>query len=344
VTWVVFAFAPDFTWLLISRALAGVCAANISTAQAYMADVFPPERRAKGMGLIGMAFGLGFVFGPAIGGALVSEGVLGLLGFAPDYANGAIVEGTDATETFRRAQLAAPSLFAAGLSAAAFIMTVIWMRESLPPELRSGVQPRKGKFALLLEGLRKPAIGPMLLVYFVVTLGFANLEAMFAQFNADHLGIKASANAWVFVTIGLTLALVQGGLIGRLSARFGSRAVLATGMAGLVVTMLLFGFQLELNPGMNALLWLILISIAIGAFNGLCNPSVLAIISRHTPPDQQGGAMGYTASAATLGRIIGPIVAGVIYDAAGPQWPFALGAALIAVGLLVLGSRWKRVA
>jgi MFS transporter, DHA1 family, tetracycline resistance protein len=342
-TWVMFAFAPDFTWLLISRALAGVCAANISTAQAYMADVFPPERRAKGMGLIGMAFGLGFVFGPAIGGALVSEGVLGLIGFAPDYVNGKIAEGTDATLAFRKAQLAAPSLFAAALSLAAFLMTVFLMRESLSPELRRGIGPRKGKLELFIEGLRKPAIGPMLLVYFVVTLGFANLEAMFAQFNADHLRIRASANAWVFVTIGLTLALVQGALIGRLSSRFGSRAVLATGLAGLVVSMLLFGFQLELNPGINLMLWLILVSIAIGAFNGLCNPSILSIISRHTPPDQQGGAMGYTASAATLGRIIGPIAAGIIYDAAGPQWPFALGAALIAAGLLVLIARWRRV-
>ncbi len=340
-TWIMFAFARDYTWLLISRALAGVCAANLSTAQAYIADVFPPERRAKGMGLIGMAFGLGFVFGPAIGGALVSEGLLGVLGYVPDYVNGAIAAGTPATTAFRHAQLTLPALFAAGLSTTSFVLAVFVMRESLSPALRAGLGPRQSRLKALIAATTRPGIGPMLLVYFVVTLGFANLEAMFSQFNVDHLGISASANAWVFVAIGLTLAFVQGGLIGRLTARLGSRGVLAIGLAGLVVFMGLFGFQVELNPGLNALLWLILLGIGIGAFNALCNPSILAIISSHTRADQQGGAMGITASAATLGRIAGPLLGGIVYDAAGPQWPFAVGGVLIAAGLMILIGRWK---
>lgn len=339
-TWVMFAFAPSFTWLLISRALAGVCAANISTAQAYMADVFPPERRAKGMGLIGMAFGLGFVFGPAIGGFLVSELLLGLIGYAPDYANGAIIAGA-ATDEFRRAQLMVPGLFAAGLSAVSFVLCLVALRESLSPELRRGLGPRQSRLRALFAAVAKPAVGPMLLVYFLVTLGFANLEAMFAQFNSDHLQIKASANAWVFVAIGLTLAFVQGALIGRLTKAMGSRALLALGLAGLTLFMFLFGFQTDLNPGINALLWLILLSIGIGAFNALCNPSLLAIISSHARADEQGGAMGITASAATLGRIAGPLLGGIVYDAAGPEWPFAVGGALIAGGLLFLAMRWK---
>lgn len=329
VTWIMFAFAPSFTWLLISRALAGVCAANISTAQAYMADVFPPERRAKGMGLIGMAFGLGFVFGPAIGGLLVSEGLLGLLGYAP------------ATDEFRRAQLMVPGLFAAGLSAVSFVLCLTVLRESLSPELRRGLGPRRSRMRALIAAVAKPALGSMLLVYFLVTLGFANLEAMFAQFNSDHLNIKASANAWVFVAIGLTLAFVQGALIGRLTKAMGSRALLALGLAGLALFMFLFGFQKELNPGMGMLLWLILLSIGIGAFNALCNPSLLAIISSKARADEQGGTMGITASAATLGRIVGPLLGGIVYDAAGPQWPFAVGGFLIAAGLLVLSAKWK---
>lgn len=332
-TWVLFAFAPNFTVLLLSRALAGVCAANLSTAQAYMADTFPAERRAKGMGLIGMAFGLGFVFGPAIGGLLVSEPFLGVLGFSP---------GAD-VRSFQRAQLAVPSLFAACLSLLAFTLTLTVMRESLSAEQRASLPPREGKLGALVRSLRRPGIGPMLLVYFVVTLGFANLEAMFSQFNVDHLRIAASANAWVFVAVGLTLAFVQGGLIGRLTRALGSRVVLATGLAGLVVMMLLFGFQVELNPGLHAMVWLVLLAIGIGLFNALCNPSVLAIISSHTRADEQGGMMGVAASAATLGRIIGPVTAGAVYDAAGPQWPFAIGGILIAAGLLLLLARWKNV-
>lgn len=330
VTWIMFALATDFLWLLISRALAGVCAANLSTAQAYMADVFPPEKRAKGMGLIGMAFGLGFVFGPAVGGLLTHDPFLALF-FTP---------GTD---TFARAHLFMPAFFAAGLSTLSFVLSVTMLRESLSPELRAGLGPRKGKLTELFEALRRPAIRPMLIVYFVVTLGFANLEAMFSQFNADYLQISPSANAWVFVAIGLTLAVVQGGLIGRLTKKLGSPGVLVIGLGGLAAMMFVFGFQKELNPGLAPYLWLVLVAIGIGLFNGLCNPSVLAIISSHARADAQGGTMGFTASAATLGRIAGPITGGIVYDATGPQWPFALGGVLIATGLLILLARWRNV-
>jgi len=330
-TWVMFAFAPGFTILLLSRALAGVCAANISTAQAYMADVFPPERRAKGMGLIGMAFGLGFVFGPAIGGFLVSETLMGWLGQTP---------GSD---EFHRMQLMVPSLFAAGLSVTAFVMTLTIMRESLSPQLRAGLGPRRSRMAQFVAALGRPAIGPMLVVYLVVTLGFAQLESMFTQFNADHLALSASANAWVFVVIGLTLAFVQGGLIGRLARRFGSPALLAFGLTGLTLAMLLFGFQVELNPGLHGYVWLLLCAVLIGFFNGLINPNVLAIISSHARADEQGGTMGFTASAATLGRIIGPILGGYIYDRFGPEIPFAVGATLIGLGLLLFIARWKAI-
>lgn len=331
VTWVIFAFAPSFTVLLISRMLAGVCAANISTAQAYMADVFPAERRSKGMGLIGMAFGLGFVFGPAIGGALVSETVLGWLGWSP----------TDDMQAFRRAQLMVPSLFAAGLSAIAFLLTITRMQESLSAELR-GKRSRKGRIAQLVEGLRRPAIGPMLVVYLIVTLGFANLEAMFTQFNADYLELDASHNAWVFVVIGLTLAFVQGGLIGRLSKALGPPKVLLIGLAGLTGAMFLFGYQVRINEfvGVNQFVLLLFFSFLIGAFNGLCNPSVLAIISSHARAEDQGGTMGFTASAATLGRIIGPLLGGYIYDRFGPEIPFAVGGTLIGIGMLLFIARW----
>jgi MFS family permease len=351
-TWVVFAFAPGFTWLLISRALAGVCAANISTAQAYMADVFPPERRSKGMGLIGMAFGLGFVFGPAIGGALVSETLLGWFGYGP---------AIDA-HAFHRAQLMVPSLFAAGLSLTAFILTLTIMRESrwgLSPKgtvpvvdrqrsTGNGDSPQKrgqspGRMAQFAAALTRPGIGPMLVVYLIVTLGFAQLEAMFTQFNAEYLALDASHNAWVFVVIGLTLAFVQGGLIGRLSKALGPAKVLLIGLAGLTVAMFLFGYQVRINEyiGVNQFVLLLFFSFLIGAFNGLCNPSVLAIISSHARADEQGGTMGFTASAATLGRIIGPILGGYIYDRFGPEQPFAVGGALIGLGLLFFLARWK---
>ncbi|MHC4841937.1 MAG: MFS transporter, partial [Planctomycetota bacterium] len=311
ITWVVFAFAPTFTWLLVSRAMAGVFAANLSTAQAYMADVFPAEKRAKGMGLIGMAFGLGFVFGPAIGGLLASDWLLEMM-----YEPG--------SETLTHARLFVPACFAGGLSAISFMLATFRMEESYTPEMRAAAPPRKGRFAELFDALGRPGMGSMLLVYFLVILGFANLEAMFSQFNADHLKLDQSTNMWVFVTIGLTLAFVQGGLIGRLTRALGNSKLLMIGLFGLSGAMFWFGFQVDLNPGINAFWWAIAASVGIGAFNSLCSPTLLAIISKLAKAHEQGGTMGFTSSSATLGRIVGPLVGGYTYDAWGPEWPFAL--------------------
>ncbi len=328
--WLLFAFAPSLIWLLVARALAGVFAANLSTAQAYMADVFPPEKRAKGMGLIGMAFGMGFVLGPAIGALLVSGPVLGLL-FTPD------------TPEYARGHLLVPALFAAALSFSALVLAATRLRESLPPERRAHPAERQSQLAELIDALKRPAIGPMLVVYFVATAGFANLEAMFSQFNKDHLSLPQNTNMWVFTCIGVTIALVQGGLIGRLTKRLGSPKLLLLGQAGLAASMLLFGWQVEASIGLDATLWVILISVLIGGFNALCNPSVLTIISTHAKRTTQGGTMGFTASSATLGRIVGPVMGGVIYAKWGPQWPFVAGAGLIVLGMLVFLVRWKQV-
>ena len=269
----------------------------------------------------------------AIGGALVSETVLGWFGYGPNI---------DA-EAFHRAQLMFPSLFAATLSFTSFVLTLTIMRESLSKELRAQLGPRKSRMKQFLSALTRPAIGPMLAVHLIVTLGFANLEAMFTQFNAEYLKLDASHNAWVFVVIGLTLAFVQGGLIGRLSKALGPAKVLSIGLIGLTGTMFLFGYQVHLNDmlGWNQFVLLLFFSFLIGAFNGLCNPSVLAIISSHAKATEQGGTMGFTASAATLGRIIGPILGGYIYDRFGPEQPFAVGGTLIGLGLLLFLARWK---
>lgn len=327
--WLMFAFAPSLLVLLLARALAGVFAANLSTAQAYMADVFPPEKRAKGMGLIGMAFGIGFVFGPAIGAMLVSKPVLGLF-----Y--------TEGTEAYVHGHLLVPALFAAALSASAFVLALTRLRESLPPERRQNPAERKGQIAELLEALKRPAIGPMLIVNFVTILGFAALEVMFSQFNKDHLQLPQSTNMWVFTCVGVTLAIVQGGLIGRLTKRLGSPKVLLVGQLGLAAAMVVFGWQVEIWHD-GGVLWVILISIGIGFFNGLCNPSVLSIISTHAKKTAQGGTMGFAASSATLGRILGPLLGGTIYAKFGPQWPFTAGAALILLGMMVFIAKWKTV-
>ncbi|MBK6684290.1 MAG: MFS transporter [Deltaproteobacteria bacterium] len=324
--WVVFGNAPTLGWLLLARALAGAMGANISTAQAYVADVYPPERRARGMGLIGMAFGFGFVFGPAIGALLVSDTFLGQFS-AP---------GSPRIEQLR---LWVPSMFAAALSLLAFLLGLWKLPESLPPERRRRAAPR-GRVAELKGALSRPYVGPMLGVYFVVILGFSGLETMFSEFNLQHLHLPASINGLVFTAIGVSMAVVQGGLVGPWSERLGAPRLLQIGLFALAVAMAIFGLQVELNPGISPTVWVGLVSILVGASFSFCNPTLLGILSGLSSKDAQGEAMGITVSAATLGRIAGPLIGGLVYARVGPEWPFVLGAALVALaGLLLWANR-----
>lgn len=324
VAWGLFATAGSLFVLIAARALAGAFGANLAAAQAYMADVYSNEARARGMGLIGMAMGLGFVFGPALGAALVSAPVLEMLfpGGVPE-----------------RATVLVPGLFAAGLSAAAFLVGLFALPESLPSEARGRGTPVPVPGPQLLLRAARSAVAPLLLIYGMIILGFAGLEVMFSQFNLDRLGLGQSTNALVFVAIGLTLAAVQGGAVGPLSARFGSRRVLLAGLGLLAVGMAVFGLQTALNPGLPPVVWLVLLSVWVGGAFSLANPSALALISILAPPGQKGETMGLAASAATLGRILGPTLGGFSYAALGPESPFLLGSAIVALALGLLAAQ-----
>ena len=314
--WLAFAWAPTVLWLVATRALAGLFGANISTAQAYMADAFPPDKRAKGMGLIGMAFGLGFVLGPLAGALLASDTAVGL--FTAD---------AEQFDTYRRVL---PAVVAAGLSAAAFITGVVFLKEARSPGATTPAPASP-----TVTGLRG-RVARLLLVYFTMIFGFAGIETMFSQFNLQVLGVQQQTNSLVFAVVGITMAVVQGGLIGKVTRRFGSHAVLRFGLVGLGGFMFLYGAQGQLQVG----LWgLIFISAGMAACLSLANPSVLALVSEASHADRQGAAMGVTSSAATLGRALGPLLAGVLFARLGPDWPFTVGAMLIWLSLLSLPRR-----
>jgi len=314
--WLAFAWAPTVLWLVAARGLAGLFGANVSTAQAYMADAFPPERRAKGMGLIGMAFGFGFVLGPLLGALLASDLVVSRVAPSPE-----------AFDTYRRVL---PALCAAGLSATAFVTGLFFLVEAREPTgARAGPRPEAhvghGRFARYL------------LVYFVVISGFAGIETMFGQFNLQVLGVPQRDNSLLFAAIGVTMAVVQGGLMGRLSRRFGSPNVLRVGLVVLGALMLTYGWQDRLLDGSYSTLLLISIGLSLGI--SLTNPSVLALVSEAASDDRQGAAMGLTASAATFGRTVGPLLAGVLFARLGPAWPFTVGGLLVWGSLLALPPR-----
>lgn len=316
-SWAMFVWAPSLTWLIVARTLAGVFAANISTAQAYIADVYPPEKRSKGMGLVGAAFGLGFTLGPALGSLL---SVLGeWIEAQPDGA---------ATGPSNGLGLHLPIYVAMGLSFVAFLLAAFRLPESLTPELRAKARARErvGRFRLLRQALAQPLLGSLLIGFFTVTFGFAVLEQLYSEFTRGPLSMSKAETGIAFTVVGLTIVIMQGGLIGRLTKRFGPWRLVFFGVLLEGVNLIVFG--MVGNMGM-----LLLISVGLAAGNSLCNPSILALISRNTPSDQQGGSMGLSAASSALGRVLGPVLGGLVWGLYGPTVTFACGGVVVLMAL-----------
>jgi MFS family permease len=313
-------------WLLfVSRVGAGVAGATISTAQAYIADATSLENRARGMALIGAAFGLGFTFGPLFGSlAILREGANP--GPGPGYA-------------------------AAALSAAALALAYFKLPESLRPGDRSAGRRWFDRTAFL-SALARPAVGILILAMFVSVFALANFESTLAlMLNSDAVGYRFEP--WrvslVFAYIGLVLTVVQGGIVRRLSGRI-SEGVMAS--VGAVVEIV--GFTLLARSAVQASLPLLLVSLAI-VISGFAfvTPSLNSLLSRWSDPTKQGGILGIGQSVASLARICGPLVgvplsqqqvwaAGLGVNAA--VLPLALGAVLMALALvlIVVASRRGR--
>lgn len=304
-----FAFAGSFALLVVARALAGVAAANYSIAQAYMADVSSAEGRSKAMGLVGAAFGIGFVLGPALGS------VLSLTPYGPR----------------------AVPLTAAALSGINFLFALLWLPESLSPEVRERSQSRPwidpAGFGRLW---RNPPLRGLMVLFFLVMFCFSVFEATLALYCLRRLRFDEHRTSLLFVFVGVVLVVVQGGLLGRLIRRFGERRLILGGI-GLMALGLA---ALPLHPSLGVLLASLLL-LAVGS--GVHNPSTLGLLSRITDPDSQGSIIGLSRSFGALARTIGPVTGTWIFGAAGPSWPFWTAGALMLVALLVAWGVLNRV-
>jgi DHA1 family tetracycline resistance protein-like MFS transporter len=300
-------FAGELWMLFAARAFAGICAGNIAAAQAYIADVTPPEKRARGMGMIGAAFGLGFIIGPALGG---------------------IVAGND----LATADLETPGLIAAGLSAAAFLGVLLLLPESLPAAVQA--RPSRSRVAALCSAFGRPVLGRLLAVFFLVILAFAGMEATFALWAMREYGWGPAQIGYVFTYVGLLSAVMQGGLIGHLTRRFGEERLMQSGLALIALGLLLLPFAGTLPPLMVAVTAL---SVGMGAMQ----PSLNSLISRRAGAEEQGAVMGVAQSVGSLARVLGPIIAGALFEAFGRNTPFLWGAALVG-GALMLSWRLPR--
>jgi MFS family permease len=291
-----FALAPSLLWLFVARVATGMCAANIGTAQAYVADVTQPKDRAKGMGMIGAAFGVGFSFGPWVGGELSAYG------------------------------LAVPIWAAAGLSAVNFVWALFGLPESRPLEARAKV-PRVRDPRLIVSALQHPVVGAAIGLTFVATFAFAMLESSFSLVAEHQWGMDAVGVGRLFGVIGTIGIVIQGGLIGRLSRRFGERVLVGVGYAGTAAGMLTLGFAAS-----SAAIWTGCVLIAIG--NSLSTPSLQALISQGAG-DHQGALLGVIQSLGALARTTAPPLGGAAFARIGSGAPMVVGAALMAIALLI---------
>jgi multidrug resistance protein len=276
-------FATTLWMLFVGRIIDGISGGNISTAQAYIADVTTKENRAKGMGLIGAAFGLGFVFGPAIGGILSRWG------------------------------MNVPFFFAGGLAVANAILLFFTLPETVTPDHPARVSAASGRSWKQLAGaLRNRALASVMAVYFLGIVAFSMMTASFSLFMMFRMGYDAFHNGWIFAFVGVISAIIQGGLIGRLVKKFGEPPLVIVGA-------LLFAGSLVVLPLVKpstGLVTILLIAATTSIAQALSAPTLSSLASKSASAADQGSVLGVMQSVASLARAVGPSLAAVLIASA----------------------------
>lgn len=298
--------AHSLPLLFAARILDGITGANIATAQAYIADVTPPERRARGMGLFGAAFGVGFVVGPALGA------LLALVGRA--------VSGPQTGTSW-------PAFGAALISTAAVVLIARFLPESRPRGETAGTVV-SAPVAIHWSVLRRARVGELFALYFAATYALVLLEATFVYLCAQRLNLREAGTGLAFAYVGITMVIVQGGLIAPLVRRYGEVKLIAVGPFFSAAGFLMISqIGREISP---ALAWPLLIlgwlPVALGV--GLTNPSLHALISRYADRERQGSALGLFQSVGSLARALSPPMGGFLFTYAGASWPYYVGGVL----------------
>ncbi len=299
--------ARSLTMLFASRIVDGFLGGNISLAQAYISDVTEGKERTKGFGLIGASFGLGFIFGPALGGALAGGG---------NYA--------------------LPALVAAGLSFLNLLGVLVWLPESLP---RGGRERRarepRAAFSLraLWEALSRPCVGPLLQTQLFYSLAFTIFETVFSLFALERLRLDARTTSFVLTYVGILVVLVQGVGIRLLVRRFTDKQMVFGGSALLALSLLAWAFSSSLE-----VLLVVLVPLALAS--GVLRVAINTALTRSVWPEEVGGTLGLSAALGSLTRVVAPTVGGFLLGRVGAPAPGVLGAVLMA---WLVYYTWKRV-
>ncbi|MBL6945681.1 MAG: MFS transporter [Rhodospirillales bacterium] len=306
----------DALWILFAaRAFGGAMAGNISAAFAYVADVTSPENRARGMGMIGAGYGLGFFVGPAIGG---------------------ILAGPDAMS----ADYQAPAFAAAGLSFVSLVLAFIFLKESLSDEIRARVaaRPKKSMVALLVETASNRKLAYWIGLLFLATFVLAGMETTFAMWAERGYGWGPRHIGFVLAFVGFLSIVIQGGMIGRLRGWFGERGLVKQGALILAISFFFLPYA-ETLP----ILLLVMAGLAYGF--SVISPALNSLISLEVGPEQHGSTLGLSRSASILARVAGPACAGVLFAGFGRHAPyFASAAIMLAVFFVALRSTQSKSA
>ncbi|MEQ9592720.1 MAG: MFS transporter [Cyclobacteriaceae bacterium] len=308
--YLVFANAQMLIIIFVSRMLSGIGSANISVAQAYIADVTAPSERAKSMGLIGAAFGLGFIFGPSIGGylkSISSEGSVDLVGYVT-----------------------------AGLCLINFVLAYFMLPESLK-EKKKEVKFNFKVITGIINELKKPTIRELLLINFIFTVAFMLMQISCSLMWKEVSKLTDAQIGYVFTFIGVVTAVVQGVLVGRLVKQFGENRLLIIGSVLMLIGMMILPFVAKEYFIPLELLALALVALA----NGCLTPNISSLLSKFATPSEVGQTLGVNQSFGSLARAVGMSFSGVLYSF-NYNVPFLAGASFMIICAFLASSLMKK--
>ena len=337
-------------WLLfVSRLIDGISGANIATAQAAISDSTTEKTRTQGLGLIGAAFGLGFIIGPII--AFVSLAL--------------------SNNNYR-----VPALVAAGFSLFSIVLTSTWFKETLTAERRQKIGEKVSiGLGALVTAVKHPAVGLLLILMFLQQIAFGGFEQILALFTLNRLGLNASGNAVIFVFVGIIIVSVQGGFIGRWSRKYGDRRLILGALGFMSVGLILMGFTphqpvpwydetaltAELNGTTESglvtesatneipielpneadkswlgLAWILLAMIPTGIGGGILHPAINSLITKRIASNEVGGMLGVSAAFFSGANALAPVIGGALFEALGSTAPFLFWGGIMAVLLVAM--------
>ena len=274
-----FAFA---LWMVFAgRIVAGITGGNISTAQAYIADVTTIKNRAKGMGFFGAMFGLGFIFGPAIGGILSRYGI------------------------------STPFFFAAALSFLNATLLYFILPESVKKDSQNRTSIRKNRIAEIIESLSDPHFGTLTAVYFFLVTSFSIMTYAFVLYTIERFGYTAEQNGYIFAFIGVLAVIFQGGVFGKLANRFGESILTIAGCFLMTVSFFTIPY---ISPNSGGLTGLLIVTALLAIGNSMASPALTSLASKVSDQNEQGKTLGVLQSGASLARAVGPAVGGILLN------------------------------